>query len=272
MSVEEAAKTAAGGFKAWIPWIVLPVVVAFAGVGVGVSGVIGHPQQHVVSIGALSSGAKTTAGYSCPAGAAIAVLDRGARVLAQERNADSTWVSVRNPRNTSQQVWVPVGMVVVDADQGPIDDLPLGAGCPTISLPPAAPVEAPPAPVAPGKPSKPVTPPAPDTSNPAISQVTSSTPSVCKYDNSPPYADKATITATASDNVGVTGATISWSGVQTSGPVAMQGSGGTWTFVYNPPSTSPGGNVTFSVQVRDAAGNISPAKTVVVAIDAQCLI
>ena len=270
MSVEEAAKTAAGGFKSWIPWIALPVVVALAGVGVGVSGVISHPKQHVVSIGALSSEAKTTTGYSCPAGAAIAVLDRGVRVLAQERNADSTWVSVRNPRDTTQQVWVPVGMVVVDADQGPITDLPLGAGCPTISLVPDAPVVV--TPTEPSKPSKPANPSTPDTTSPAISQVTSSTPSVCKYDNSPPYADKATITATASDNVGVTGATISWSGVQTSGPVAMQGSGGTWTFVYNPPSSSPGGNVTFSVQVRDAAGNVSPAKTVVVAIDAQCLI
>ncbi len=260
MSVEEAAKTAASGFKAWIPWLVLPVVVALAGVGVGVSGVISHPKHHVVSIGALSSGAKTTPGYSCPAGAAIAVLDRGVRVLALERTADSTWVSVRNPRNTSQQVWVPVGMVVLDADQGPIDDLPLGAGCPTISLPPAAPVVvAPPAPATPGKPKLPA--PTGDTAKPVLSGPSASNPSIC-YTGSGFTPTTSVVSVTATDNVAVTSVTATWSAVGGS-PKALTQSGTTWKFTFNSPAVGATTPVQITLTATDAAGNSAAASTTV---------
>jgi hypothetical protein len=77
-----------------------------------------------------------------------------------------------------------------------------------------------------------------------------------------------TITVSASDNVGVSGVTLSWS---TPNPNAVSGSapmslvGGVWTYSYSNPNLSNGfGNITFVAKASDAAGNQSPTAQVVV--------
>jgi hypothetical protein len=75
----------------------------------------------------------------------------------------------------------------------------------------------------------------------------------------------ATVFATVTDNVGVTGVSISWSGGD-SGSGAMTQSGSSWTFAYDPPDSSVNTTVTFSIVARDAAGNGSPPATVTIAV------
>lgn len=255
-----------------MPWIAGAAGALLVGGAVGASGIVGHESTTVVEIGAVSI-ARSTPAFSCPGGAEVSSLDRGARVLAQSRNDDASWVSVRDPRAVSSSVWVPAALVTVDDGEGAIADLPLGAPCPTVSLPPLPVEEAPPAPApVPAKPGPAKPGPTKDATAPTISAATASPSPICTYDNSPPYAWVSTVSIAAADNVGVTGASISWSGVQSGGPVAMTGSGGSWSYSYNPPSAADGGTVTFSIQVRDAAGNLSSVATATVTLDDQCLI
>lgn len=252
-----------------MPWIAGAAGALLVGGAVGASGIVGHESTTVVEIGAVSL-ARSTPAFSCPGGAEVSSLDRGARVLAQSRSDDGSWVSVRDPRSVGSSVWVPAAVVIVDDGEGAIADLPLGVPCPTVSLPPLPVEEAPPVVTPP--PPKPGPVPAKDATAPTISAATASPSPICTYDNSPPYAWVSTVSIAAADNVGVTGATISWLGVQSGGPVAMTGSGGSWSYSYNPPSAADSGTVTFSIQVRDAAGNLSAVATTTVTLDDQCLI
>lgn len=70
------------------------------------------------------------------------------------------------------------------------------------------------------------------------------------------------ITVTAADNVGVTAVQISWSGEFT-GSGAMTRSGGQWIYTFTPPSDD-GGDITFTLRAKDAAGNLSNPATLVV--------
>ena len=80
------------------------------------------------------------------------------------------------------------------------------------------------------------------------------------------YAVTTTIAVSASDNVGVVGVHITWSGAE-SGAGEMS-FGSPWTFTFNPASSTPSGTVTFTLVSRDAAGNTSaPATTSVTVID-----
>lgn len=70
------------------------------------------------------------------------------------------------------------------------------------------------------------------------------------------YCQPVHVSASASDDVGVTSATVSWSGLPGSGSMAMSGGGTSWSAVISPPAgfANPGVlNVT--VTARDAAGN-----------------
>jgi len=71
----------------------------------------------------------------------------------------------------------------------------------------------------------------------------------------------ATLSAVVSDDTAVTYVSIAWTG-STSGSAAMQLSGATWTFVFDPPQDTPAGTVTFTIQAQDAAGNLSAPATV----------
>lgn len=242
----------------WTPWIAVVAAAGIVGGGVGISGLLGHETQTVVEIGALTT-ARTTAGYSCPGGAPVAELDRGARVLALGRNDDASWVSVRDPRSTASIVWVPAAMIVVDADQGAIEELPLGDPCPAISLPPLEVVDAPVEPDAPAPGPAPAPAPAGDTSVPTLSSPSAS-PTVF-------YNAGATqLQVSASDNVGVTSVTATFSGAY-SGSRSLVYSGGAWKLSFSIAEDDFYGDITVTFRAADAAGNQSA--TTSVAIDHQ---
>jgi hypothetical protein len=74
------------------------------------------------------------------------------------------------------------------------------------------------------------------------------------------------ISISASDNVGVTGVLLSWSGpngITGSAPMALQS--GTWRYTWSYANMSNGfGNWTFTARASDAAGNQSaPAQVIV---------
>ena len=242
-----------GGGTPWVLWGAFVVVAALAGGAVGASGLVGRDTQTVVDIGPVAL-ARTTPGYLCPSGPAIGELTRGERVLALSRNDDSSWISVRDPRNLSSTLWVPAGLVVVDADQGPVTDLPLGAPCPTVSLPPLPVEEAPPAPD-PGPAPKPKPVPVADTIPPALSGAASASPHVC-YNA---YEPKTTVVSVnATDNVGVTSVTATVNG----SPLAQAShSGNNWGFTFGPYGTTGDRIVVFTA--KDAAGNSADTKITV---------
>lgn len=235
----------------WVPWIALAAAAALVGGGLGVSGLVSHERQTVVEIGALST-ARTTPGYTCPGGDAVAELDRGARVIALARNDDATWVSVRDPRSTSSIVWLPATLITVDADQATVDDLPLGDPCPTVSLPPLDVADAP------VEPDSPVTGTAPagDTAKPTISSA-SANPTI--FYN----ADPTQLQVLAADNVGVTAVTASFSGAYT-GSRSLTLSGGAWKLSFSIPDDDYYGDITVTFRAVDAAGNQSAPSSVVI--------
>ena len=66
-----------------------------------------------------------------------------------------------------------------------------------------------------------------------------------------------TITAFASDTVGVAQVTIAWSGFA-SGSGTMTYAGGAWTYYFDLPGAQSGpGQIDFVVTARDAAGNVA---------------
>ena len=137
-------------------------------------------------------------------------------------------------------LWLPSSSVTIDDGQTDVSALPIGA-CPVIVQTYVTPTPEP----------EPV-----DTTRPTISQAGSSTGTVYVVNNG-----TAVISAVASDDEGVSSVSISWSG-STSGSSAMQFSGGSWSYVFDPPQDTPAGTVTFSIQARDAAGNVSSSATV----------
>ncbi|MDX2025285.1 hypothetical protein [Microcella sp.] len=124
-----------------------------------------------------------------------------------------------------------------------------GGVCPTSEqlvdspAPSDDPSEAPPAPETDPDPDRAPAPPS-DTTPPTVQQVS--------IDSNP---CPAVIEAVASDNVGVTQVTLSWSGVAT-GSAAMSLVSGTWRYLYDSENL-PEGTMTFTAVARDAAGNAS---------------
>jgi hypothetical protein len=131
-----------------------------------------------------------------------------------------------------------------------------------------------PAPTPTEEPPPPPPAPAPDTSGPKLSTPTA-TPNddICADDGyAAYYAITSTIAAAVSDNVGVTGVHITWSGVESGAGEMTPGS--SWTFIFNPAQSTPTGTVTFTLVARDAAGNLSDVATTFVDVIAAgtCLI
>ncbi len=113
---------------------------------------------------------------------------------------------------------------------------------------------------------------APDTQRPGV-QVSTDVAEI--YDNAYPTCDnEAVLTASATDNVGVTSVTGSWSGLPGSGAAFTKGSGTTWTLQFGPFSGlgfAYNQLVTVTVTARDAAGN-SQASTVQIRVYGECLL
>jgi hypothetical protein len=258
-----------------IPWIFGGALLAIGGLVLGTSGLLTpvfSPQLTSQTVQVQS----TVAALDCPSGEPVATLAAGNRVLAISRSDDGAFVGVRNPYNTSNTVWLPVALVIADSDQPAFDSLPVD-GCgeaTTTQIEPTA--EATPTPTETQEPQQP-TPPAPvaDATKPTLGNPTA-TPNtdICADDSySAYYAISSLIAVTAADNVGVTGVSISWTGVAT-GSGQMTGGPTNWSYSFNPPQSTPSGNVTFVLQARDAAGNLSGAKQTAVAVisSGSCLI
>jgi hypothetical protein len=233
-----------GGWFSWLPWVGVVLVTGLAGGAVGLTGVFGHPTDEIEVVGhttVLNGGANLS---SCPGGPVVGSIGSGTRVLVVERH-DSGSIGIRNPADFSSVVWLAPSDVTVDTDQPSLASLPFGASCPvvTVATPTPTPTPTPP-PVA-----KDVT--APVLGTPQATEA-------IIYN-----ADETTISVTASDNVGVTGVKITWSGAQ-SGSANMTRSGGVWKFTYSTNATGPHdyGFITFSLRATDAAGNHSQTKTV----------
>lgn len=241
----------------WLPWVGLVVVAGVVGGTLGVTGAFGHPTltRTVVSSDVSIEGGAP--GYDCPGGAQVTSLQAHDRVLATERSDDSSFIGVRDPLNTAREVWVSAAVVNVDPNQAAIATLPVGS-CPTVGIlmPPTNHGKTTPTqPTKPVTPTKPTKPTPPDRTAPKAGTPTAGTPIVCTRNGDPPYTD--TITVNATDNVAVTSVSISWTGAESGSAHMTHVSGSKWTYVYDVGSTNSAGTVTFQVQARDAAGNLS---------------
>jgi hypothetical protein len=109
--------------------------------------------------------------------------------------------------------------------------------------------------------------PASDTTAPTISSANSQHAQMACDGTIYPTASVITISAT--DNVGVTAVTATWSGAY-EGQASASRSGGSWVFTFD--ATGPGtkGDVQFVITATDAAGNTSSPAAVVVNVD--CLV
>jgi hypothetical protein len=223
------------------------VALTVVGGVLGVTGAFGHPVEQVtVPVDSILM-PPTVQAESCPGGPVVGSIERGSRVVAIARSADGSQVQVRNPSDVSQLVWVSTSQVDADSGQVGVADLPLGPACPTLYV--AQPtVVKPVTPVTPVTPTKPTGP--KDTTKPTVGKPTfPGQPDLCKV----------TVNTTASDNVGVTSVSISWSGGN-HGSGHMSQSGGKWVFVLQDPNMV-GSNTTFAVTAHDAAGNSSPTNS-----------
>lgn len=236
-----AASTApgwGGGAFSWMPWLGLIVVGALVGGAVGVSGAAGRPAGGTVVDVPVSIGESAPA-HSCVDGPVIGRIAANTRVLAVQRSDDSLWVGVRDPDALGSTVWVALGDVSLDDGTPALEVLPVGGACPQVVVVTPTP-EPPPPPV--------------DTTRPVISKASATSPFFSVNQQS------TTITATATDNVGVTRVSIQI--VRPDGVAAnaeMQNAGGTWSYVYTPGPNS-GGLFRFVLTAYDAAGNAATAE------------
>jgi hypothetical protein len=237
-----------GGSLGWIPWVGAIVVLGLVGGTLGATGAFGRPDAAApVSDSVLTSldGDSGVGAAACPTGAPITELQPGQHVVALARTQDSADIEVRDPAALDETVWVTAKALKSLGDN--FSTLPV-SGCGVLtSTPIPAPVVAPVTPVAPpSKPSKPGVP--ADTTAPVVGAIT-----VDATDNCKPV-----ITAQISDNVGVSGATLTgtsgspWNFNQT---VVMTHVGGaTWKGTLTMPSGFLG-IVNLSITAHDAAGN-----------------
>jgi hypothetical protein len=110
----------------------------------------------------------------------------------------------------------------------------------------------------------PAPPPAPaaDTTAPSLGAASASPAGdIYAADSDAPYCPiSSVVSVSASDNVGVAGVRVTWSGAESGSADLSVGS--SWSFTFNPAQATPDGVVTFTLVARDAAGNTSaPATT-----------
>lgn len=247
----ESSGFGSGGGGSWLSWGAFVLVAGLVGAGLGITGVVGTPAAEVVQLTELAVDATTDA-YDCPGGAPVSTFSANERALVVARTADSEWLAVRDSYDYSRTVWLPASVVSVDAGQGDVDVVPVqDCVVPEVVINTPTPVPT----VEPEEPPTPVV----DRTAPSLKQPSVSAPwpnnGVCVA-----YGEHATITVVATDNVGVTGVAISWSGAKT-GSGQMSGSGSNWSFTYTPANQTGYGIVNFTLIARDANGNLSAPQT-----------
>jgi hypothetical protein len=239
------------GDGSWLPWVGAGLVVAVAGTALGASGLFGGPAPVIAET--MITVAATASGLDCPAGSPVTTFSANDRVLATARSDDGAYLAVRDSYDYGRTVWLPTRSVTLDSDG--LRSLPVD-GC----VEPAISHEPEPTPQPGPEPG-----PTPDTTAPSPLQWGSSPTTIyCPSNVGPGFPGTTTIHLTASDNVAVTGATVTWSGAA-SGSGTMSASGGEWRYSYTAPAATSG-TVTFTVTARDAAGNVSAPRSMPVAV------
>jgi hypothetical protein len=114
-----------------------------------------------------------------------------------------------------------------------------------------------------GEPVEEPPPPPRDTSAPTIVSLTSMETSATCF----PFRASYTISATATDNVGVTGVPISWTG-PASGSGQMTYDGSAWRYAFE---ITTAGTYTVTVVAVDAAGNSSAPASTTITYDPICI-
>ena len=238
-----------GGAWGWLPVMGIAVAATIAGGAIGASGIVGRPVE-TVDAAAPVVVLVSVDGLACVGGPVADEIPAGTPVLATLRSDDASWAGVRSPAGDGSVVWIPVDVLTLDHGQPELADLPIGGACPVVVTPTPTPTPTP----------EPVPAPVPDTKAPSV-QASASPPTVFWANGSP-----TTITAAASDDRGVVGVSISWSGHAT-GSGEMTGGGSTWTYVFDPAPdptpVPPGSQITFVVTARDAAGNVATSTVIV---------
>lgn len=237
-----------GGIASWLPWLGLVVGAGVLGGGLGVAGIFapadapGASPYNVIQV--------TTSGYQCPGGPAVTELGANERVLAVARDDESAWLQVRDPRDLATLVWLPARVVSVDTGQD-VAALPVGEGCPE-----EVGYEIEPQPEAPEPPQQPQPGGPADTTPPQILQSGGNHTFIYSCPN--PGYDPTTVTLSivATDDMGVSGAVVTWSGAASGSAAMSPVGGGEWRYTYDPSDTTVGG-VTFQMRAVDAAGNQS---------------
>jgi hypothetical protein len=247
------------GGAAWVPWAGVVVVAGLVGGGLGAAGVFGPEPDHVAVVGATSVLDSRASAAICPGGAAIDTLPAGTRVLALERSDDAAFLGVRDPHDFSRVLWLDRADVVVDAGLD-VASLPVGDECPTVvALEPEPDPEPQPQPQPepgpqPGPQPQPQPQPQPVNQPPTISAAGASpNPVWC--------TTPTTVTVQASDDVAVTGVTLSWSGFESNNK-AMTKSGSSWTYSFTPGNAGLGADLTFTAIASDGALTSAPRQFV----------
>jgi hypothetical protein len=239
-----------GGTFSWLPWLGLIVLAGIGGTALGASGVIANEPREVLA-GYTAVLDDTAPAASCPGGPVIGQLSAGDRVLAVARSEESDYLGVRDPNDFARTLWFERAVVVVDAGQADVATLPIEA-CPVATVEVIEPTPEPTQEPEPGPQPGPG-----DTTKPTIAQAGASASSMwdCPPDN------QVTLSVVATDNVGVTGVSVTWSGAPGNGSAQMVKNGGQWQYTYTSPYPAFG-NVTFTFKAFDAAGNSSSTKSV----------
>ncbi|MEO5919762.1 MAG: hypothetical protein ABIQ01_01330 [Pseudolysinimonas sp.] len=242
----------AGGIMTIVAPIALIVVAGVVGGALGASGLLGGSSAPAGGdIPAYVLSAETAAIYSCPGGPQIGAIPAETRVLAVARDADGVFLGARNPDDVASTIWFATGDLILDDDSADPATLPVEE-CPDVTVTQVTPTPTPePTETAPPKPPAETTP-------PSITSIKASKTVVLNNESS-------TISVAATDNVGVTTVTLSWTNGTNSGSATMPKSGSSWQYVWannGPPSTY--GVYKFTAVAFDAAGNQSPGAEVLV--------
>lgn len=253
-----------GGALSWLPWIGVIVVAGVVGTTLGVTGVFGNPidDLKVVDYTSVLDGSAPAA--ACPGGPVVATLGAGTRVLTVQRSEDSAWLGVRNPNDVSDVLWLASTHLVIDQEQAAVSGLPVGEACPEVIVATPAPAPAPapepgPVPPAPAPPK--------DTSKPTITQASASPPMI----GSGSLSETSTVSAQATDNVGVTKITANWPAVGfiSGGSRTITGASGSFVFgpiVWGSTTDYSDKVVPITLTAHDAAGNVSGTAVVYVTV------
>jgi hypothetical protein len=264
----------ASGILTIVAPIALIVVVGVTGGALGASGLMGGssaPAGGDIPAYVLSD--ETAPIYSCPGGPEVGSIPASTRVLAVARDADSTYLGVRDPANLTSTVWFETGALVLDPDTPEISSLPVEE-CPEVTVTEVEPTPTPePTESTPPDDGNNNPPPPSDTTPPSVKPGNFNPNGVYGTGSAPYCNEYSDIVVAIADNVGIASVSASQSHPGSSiTQIGQNGQNYTFRFVaglYSYPM--PDLNVTVTFTAKDAAGNTA-SNTKNITIYNTCLI